>query len=181
MDTGEIIKWNDERGFGFVKSRDIKFELFVHISSFGRDARRPKVGDLIKFEFVIENGEKHKITNAYYVDKFAGVVKPIKRQVKKGRNNYSLFVYALIVVVSILAYRYVVDRNDSIYPEKIDVMPSDNYKEKEEFPRYQCQTGKTHCGDMNSLEEARFYLRNCPVEGMDGDHDGNPCEQQFGH
>ncbi|MDD5228014.1 MAG: excalibur calcium-binding domain-containing protein [Methylococcales bacterium] len=32
---------------------------------------------------------------------------------------------------------------------------------------------------MNSYEEAKFFLDNCPDNRMDGDHDGIPCEKQF--
>ncbi|WP_228143055.1 excalibur calcium-binding domain-containing protein [Acinetobacter pittii] len=29
---------------------------------------------------------------------------------------------------------------------------------------------------MHSLEEARWFVRNCPNTKMDGNHDGEPCE-----
>ncbi|MCU4580957.1 cold shock domain-containing protein [Acinetobacter gyllenbergii] len=40
--------------------------------------------------------------------------------------------------------------------------------------------GREHCSQMHSYEEAVFFLRNCPNTKMDGDHDGIPCERQFG-
>ena len=36
--------------------------------------------------------------------------------------------------------------------------------------------GRTHCSQMTSYEEAVFFIRNCPDTKMDGDHDGEPCE-----
>lgn len=36
--------------------------------------------------------------------------------------------------------------------------------------------GKNTCGQMTSCEEARFYLRQCGLSRLDGDHDGIPCE-----
>ncbi len=45
---------------------------------------------------------------------------------------------------------------------------------------YRCD-GRTHCSQMSSYEEALFFIRNCPNTQMDGDHDGQPCERQFGH
>ena len=39
--------------------------------------------------------------------------------------------------------------------------------------------GREHCSQMHSREEAIFFLRNCPNTKMDGDNDGEPCEQQF--
>jgi disulfide bond formation protein DsbB len=44
--------------------------------------------------------------------------------------------------------------------------------------QFSCQ-GKTHCSQMQSFEEAKFYLANCPGVEMDGDGDGVPCERQF--
>lgn len=36
--------------------------------------------------------------------------------------------------------------------------------------------GRVYCTQMYSLEEARWFVRNCPNTKMDGDHDGEPCE-----
>ena len=36
--------------------------------------------------------------------------------------------------------------------------------------------GRIHCSQMNSREEARWFVRNCPGTKMDGNHDGEPCE-----
>lgn len=40
---------------------------------------------------------------------------------------------------------------------------------------YQCD-GRRYCTEMNSLEEARYFVVHCPNTQMDGDHDGEPCE-----
>lgn len=44
--------------------------------------------------------------------------------------------------------------------------------------RYKCD-GRTHCSQMTSCAEAKYFLANCPGVTMDGDHDGIPCEQQW--
>ena len=36
---------------------------------------------------------------------------------------------------------------------------------------------KTRCAQMSSCDEARHYLRVCGLKYLDGDGDGNPCEQ----
>ena len=43
---------------------------------------------------------------------------------------------------------------------------------------YRCD-GRTHCSQMNSCDEATYFLRNCPGTQMDGDGDGVPCERQL--
>lgn len=44
--------------------------------------------------------------------------------------------------------------------------------------KYSCR-GKIHCSQMNSCEEAKFYLINCPGVKIDGDANGVPCEKQW--
>lgn len=39
--------------------------------------------------------------------------------------------------------------------------------------------GRTHCSQMKSCEEAKYFLKNCPGTEMDGDGDGTPCEKQW--
>lgn len=43
---------------------------------------------------------------------------------------------------------------------------------------FQCD-GRTHCSQMRSCEEARYFIQHCPNTQMDGDRDGEPCEQQW--
>ncbi len=46
--------------------------------------------------------------------------------------------------------------------------------------KFKCD-GRQHCSEMNSYEEAKFFIQNCPNTKMDGDGDGIPCERQFGY
>lgn len=39
--------------------------------------------------------------------------------------------------------------------------------------------GRTHCSQMTSCAEARYFLAHCPGVKMDGDRNGIPCEQQW--
>jgi Excalibur calcium-binding domain len=45
-------------------------------------------------------------------------------------------------------------------------------------PMFQCD-GRKYCSQMNAPEEAQFYIANCPNTEMDGDHNGEPYENQF--
>ncbi len=47
-EAGELVEWDDDRGFGFVRS--VRGErLFVHISAFAHPVRRPAIGDRVAF------------------------------------------------------------------------------------------------------------------------------------
>lgn len=48
MQRGELVQWNDVRGFGFILADDDE-RYFVHISNIGRIATRPRVGDTVTF------------------------------------------------------------------------------------------------------------------------------------
>jgi len=39
--------------------------------------------------------------------------------------------------------------------------------------------GRTHCSQMTSCAEAKYFLARCPNVQMDGDRDGIPCEDQW--
>ena len=41
---------------------------------------------------------------------------------------------------------------------------------------FSCRS-KTRCAQMTSCAEARFYLTQCRLESIDGNRDGEPCEQ----
>lgn len=47
---------------------------------------------------------------------------------------------------------------------------------KEGSSGFACE-GKRFCREMNSCDEARFYLNQCGVNRLDGDNDGVPCEK----
>lgn len=41
---------------------------------------------------------------------------------------------------------------------------------------FTCSTIKRRCAEMTTCEEAKFYLQQCGVRTLDGNHDGVPCE-----
>ena len=49
LQHGEIVYWNDDKGFGFIRYATDKPNLFFHVSSFAYHHRRPARGDLVVF------------------------------------------------------------------------------------------------------------------------------------
>ena len=69
--------------------------------------------------------------------------------------------------------------NVSSYSETTEETPYSEISPENPTISFKCD-GRQHCSQMRSYEEAKFFLQNCPKVKMDGDHDGVPCERQFG-
>lgn len=85
-----------------------------------------------------------------------------------------------IVLIGITAY---INKGDVEAPTPVAPIIVPKHSNQAVFiqanePNFKCD-GRQHCSEMTSLEEARFFLKNCPNTKMDGDNDGEPCERQF--
>lgn len=49
---GKLIRWNEERGFGFINSSSVKGDVFIHISELKHMSRRPQINDVIYFDTI---------------------------------------------------------------------------------------------------------------------------------
>jgi uncharacterized membrane protein YsdA (DUF1294 family)/cold shock CspA family protein len=58
--NGKIQKWNDEKGFGFIKLDSSDEELFFHIKSFRNSNTRPSIGMAVNFELGEDNQGRRK-------------------------------------------------------------------------------------------------------------------------
>ena len=59
-------------------------------------------------------------------------------------------------------------------PREIGLTPAPTTR----LGRFSCDR-RQHCSQMNSCEEAKYFLAHCPGVKMDGDGDGIPCEEQW--
>ena len=63
MYRGQLTKWDNAKGFGFIKSAELKQDTFIHISALKHMSRKPKQGDFIHFDVEQHKG-KSRATNA---------------------------------------------------------------------------------------------------------------------
>jgi uncharacterized membrane protein YsdA (DUF1294 family)/cold shock CspA family protein len=49
LHRGQLVKWKDDRGFGFIQPVNGGKEVFLHISELSQATRRPQVGDTIDY------------------------------------------------------------------------------------------------------------------------------------
>lgn len=178
---GTLSKWNDDKGFGFIRPADGEKEIFVHISAFPRDGVRLKVGEVISFEqFDSPDGKKKAQAVMRPGSTRAKPLPYSPKRAKKDGSSISL-IAVVLGVIAIGGYGFSkLDFSDS----HTDVMP---YKEQAQFTTqtvkakvnssFTCD-GRQHCSQMRSCEEATFFISHCPNTKMDGDGDGVPCEDQ---
>ncbi|QDZ26600.1 cold shock and DUF1294 domain-containing protein [Noviherbaspirillum sp. UKPF54] len=64
---GTLTKWNDERGFGFIRPDGGRQDVFVNIKSFPKGHDRPTDGARLSFEVVAEKDGKKRATSVTYL------------------------------------------------------------------------------------------------------------------
>jgi len=180
---GLLTRWNEDRGFGFITPTVGGQEIFIHISAFPRDGRRPKIGELLAFEIETDSKGKKRAKSVTRPVR-AATVRVAQRERTQPRRTRGLLgrIVPLVILVAIGVYGYdqfsrTRDHHpivDDAAPMRVErpaavPLPSANFK---------CD-GRTHCSQMTSCAEATFFLRSCPGTKMDGNNDGIPCERQW--
>jgi len=201
---GTLKRWDDERGFGFIRPEPGGQEVFVHASALAGMSRRPVVGDILLYTPAVDADGRIRAVDAI-IEGVPGRQKPPavrsanpapqrspfpSRSSPKPRKPAQLSApprrprrwlmdigLPLALVAIFAAYGKLMEyRLDQGAP-----LAQRAPEQEAPAPSFQCE-GKTRCPEMSSCAEAVFYLQNCPGTQMDGDHDGTPCEDQWcGH
>jgi cold shock CspA family protein len=180
---GTVVRWNDDRGFGFVALPQSREEVFVHISAFPRDGVRPRVGETISFELG-KGPDGRKRAQAVWRPGTKTVARGTRAAVP-ANNAWARAALYLVVLLAAGAGAYFVSASRPGPAPQPAAMPAPVAAQRPEFApqaqpsaQFSCD-GRTHCSQMTSCAEATYFLRNCPNTEMDGNHDGEPCEKQW--
>lgn len=65
--NGVLVKWNEDKGFGFVQMASSQQQTFAHIKEFENRRRKPKVGDEVTFQLQQQPDGKLRATGIAYV------------------------------------------------------------------------------------------------------------------
>jgi cold shock CspA family protein len=169
---GTLVKWNDDRGFGFLALPQNHEEIFVHITAFPKDGVRPRIGELVSFEVRIgPNGRKEAVT----VERPRARATPVRQEANRSESNRS-FGGLLISGVATVAIGFA-GYNSYVTQQQRFTLPAAS-SANETTQSFRCD-GRTHCSQMTSCAEARYFLNHCPAVKMDGDGGGVPCERQW--
>lgn len=178
---GTLAKWNDERGFGFIAPRLGGQEVFVHVSSFPRDGRRPRIGEALWFDLEVDASGRKRAVRVVRPTRAAmpAARPPARASQAREPGSRSGRVFTALVVIAVVAGIGVMTAKMKRAEEPMSfAAPASAPAPSPANPGFKCD-GRTHCSQMTSCAEATFFLRNCPTTKMDGDRDGIPCEEQW--
>jgi cold shock CspA family protein len=60
---GKLVRWNGDKGFGFIKPELGKRDVFIHISALKNMPRKPVIGDIIFYQIHNESDGKQRFEN----------------------------------------------------------------------------------------------------------------------
>ncbi|HEY9641781.1 MAG TPA: cold shock and DUF1294 domain-containing protein [Coleofasciculaceae cyanobacterium] len=96
---GQLTKWKDDRGFGFIQPADGSPEVFLHISELKDVSRRPIVGDTIYYHIAEQDG-KVRASNAFILGARLKPVSQSSPSTNKGtKQAVPLYPFPVLEVV----------------------------------------------------------------------------------
>ncbi|MFB2685414.1 excalibur calcium-binding domain-containing protein [Shewanella mangrovisoli] len=188
MERGILVRWNDEKGFGFIQPEQQGKDVFIHITVLKHMARKPQVGDSILYRTEIQNDGKVKAIKASIegVAVLANTSKSPRRNANPPSRSLSNTLLPLLLIfgIGIFGFKKYTEFEIAQAPNNTEIETTPLYEPQTQFQsapqaQFRCEAGKTHCSQMSSCAEATFYINHCPNTQMDGDGDGIPCERQW--
>ena len=176
---GTLSRWNESRGFGFVVPVDGKQEVFVHISAFPRDGKRPLPGEMISFDLQQGADGRARAVNVTRPGSALPAARGAASTTASNKPWLALLAALAIGAIAVYGYRNIHSLSagavatTTLSPESLPTQQS-----QAPGKAFACD-GRTQCSQMTSCAEANYFLKNCPNTAMDGNGDGEPCEQQW--
>jgi uncharacterized membrane protein YsdA (DUF1294 family)/cold shock CspA family protein len=64
---GKIIKWYDDKGFGFIRAAVDSKDVFLHISQIHKLKKRPEINELVTYEVTKDEKGRFRAVNVAYL------------------------------------------------------------------------------------------------------------------
>lgn len=170
---GTLTKWDNDQGFGFITPIQGSGYLFVHISAFPDDGIPPRLNERISYEVETDKDGKSKVVRVMRptqpsTSQYTQAYKP-----SQGINGPIGTVLSVLVVLAFAGFVF-----SKVYEPTTPSASETTFVAPPPSSSFSCD-GRTHCSQMTSCDEARYFVKNCPNTTMDSDDDGMPCEKQW--
>lgn len=57
-EKGTLVRWNNDKGYGFIRPHNENEDVFLHVKSLPHYQRRPKTDDILTYEIGIDENQK---------------------------------------------------------------------------------------------------------------------------
>lgn len=196
LHQGKLKGWDPVKGSGFIQQDKAGPDIRIGTGSFRKKPEKLQNGDRIFFQIEVDPQGKPKAVFAYRAGQQFKPAEAFKRpasstpafqQLLSGLITLSILGWLGYQSVQLFHAKTTFPVQTSTeYPENFELHKDDSVLESPVWPpiqtlqsvQFQCE-GKQHCSEMDSCDEAKFYLENCPNVLIDGDRDGIPCERQL--
>lgn len=94
---GKLIKWNDEKAFGFILTNGGGDHVFIHKSAFSNKQRTPQINDTITFSITKDKQGRYCADEAT----FSG--EKLKKKQAKNVSKFSIYLSVIFLVLMMAA------------------------------------------------------------------------------
>ncbi|MDC7698467.1 excalibur calcium-binding domain-containing protein [Vogesella indigofera] len=185
---GTISRWHDDKGFGFITQDHTREELFFDLSDCPPGGVRPQVGFVVYFQR--QQAANGKVSARQVQGKVftappaaSPPLPPLDYVLAPAapRQHHSRvhgIVLLLLLTAGVAGYASYAGRSSAAPASRAINTSRPATTPAAATAGFRCD-GRQHCSQMNTLQEAAYFLQHCPDTRMDGDGDGQPCETQF--
>lgn len=184
---GKITSWNDHLGIGFVTQNGSDQQIPLRYEDFIDRSRMPAVGEVVIYEHgkdpqgrTIATRVGFPVTgNPAAQSKSTKTAKP--KPPRRRTRGLGTVAVGLAIIAGVIWWQKSnlateatprASSSAEVADTPLAIAPDTVFGEA---APYNCD-GRRRCDQMNSCEEAAFYLRNCAAPGMDETGNGIACE-----
>ncbi|MGO2131453.1 MAG: DUF1294 domain-containing protein [Halomonas sp.] len=95
-EKGNVVRWDDERGFGFIEGTDGGEPVFMRINAVTQRGRRPQVGDRVSYRLSQDAKGRLRADNIRYADR-QGKLASIKATIGALPDIFGVLFVVLLV------------------------------------------------------------------------------------
>lgn len=95
---GKIIKWHDDKGYGFLRATDDSKDVFIHVSDIRHLNKRPQINELVSYALTQDDKGRFRAINVAYNVKS----KTMKAIEKPSRLNAYFLTFILLFLAFVI-------------------------------------------------------------------------------